>query len=53
MNISGITYISNDMNTEKLIVKNINMINLTVLSVLNIDGTCNIASNVTLNSDFL
>ena len=51
MNISGITYISNDMNTEKLIVKNINMINLTVLSVLNIDGTCNIASNVTLNSD--
>ena len=53
INISGVSYILNDMTTEKLTVKNITMNNLTVLSMLNINGTCNIKSNVTLNSDLL
>ena len=53
INISDLSYISNNLHTNNLISNTINVMNMTVLSGLNIKNNCYILSNVTINSDLL
>ena len=53
INISDLTYISNNVYTNKLISNNINVLNMTALSLFNVQSNFCVLSNMTLNSNLI